>query len=231
MFNADLTWDGGPTERVGQRRERKVKEKVGSIKSVDQARPSSARRWLNRKKPSLDISVTPIPASLSTSARPVTDVSSVVPTSPAPRYSCEVGLQDWSPSRRRGAPPPDPQKIKDPEEQPDYILSGYFSPQKSGPEYHRQLHSSRALRKPFDMVLIPLGLDKDQSLLPSWTALASSDAVGDGSWAPTAARYEKRRQSFQADVRAVHDRKASTSSEGGIALTREVSIWPKCRLR
>lgn len=151
MFSADLTWDGGPTERVGERRERKVKEKAGSIKSVDQARPGSNRRWLSTKKTSLDVSVTSIGLSCTSNARPdtaTTTTTALPPQTPLPKYSFDGDVPSRTFSRKgskRVAPPPDPTRIKDPEDQPDeWILAGRLSRESTKPAYHRQAHSSKS---------------------------------------------------------------------------------------
>lgn len=134
MFTADLTWDTGTTEKVGQRRERKVKARAESQNSNYDPRPSTSgsRKWktskksIDSKKPPIDLSITPIPPPWAPTERPQTG-ESLPPLSPAPRYQSEVEARMFNLTRKQSkgvVPPPHPNDAKDPEEQPDWTLYG-----------------------------------------------------------------------------------------------------------
>lgn len=222
MFSADLTWDAGPTERIGQRRERKVKEKAGSVKSVDQARPSSNRRWLSTKKTSLDVSVTSIGLSCTAIARPDTATTALPPQTPLPKYSFDGHVPSRTLSRKgskRVVPPPDPKNIKDPEDQPDdWILAGRLSPDSTKPAYHRQTHSSKSFEGMFDVALTSTGFEFEKPTT-SWSQ--KFQPAYDNAEARHA---ETALQKFDFETTAQHTRQLSASPERGIALTTGVSL-------
>ncbi|KAF2097115.1 hypothetical protein NA57DRAFT_77370 [Rhizodiscina lignyota] len=166
MFTADLTWDTGPTEKVGERRERKERQRAESVNSGDQARPSSTssgRRWLKSKKPS-EVSATAIPSSTYAPISHPETTSTLPLSSPAPGYVGEAITPSRTRSRkqsrasRKAVPPPDPLNAKDPLEQPDWTLSATLNsgrlpsgapldpprsltrPSSSRPGYHGQIN-------------------------------------------------------------------------------------------